>query len=147
MSQKNKTVNINNLEVVVEQGGNNSARVVKSAISVSGPSLSTVRVRNTSSKSPLYKKGISYSGTVEMVRHLVDSSLFDWFKKTQTGETKKVNMSIILKNEAGTQEVLRYNLSGVWPVSYTAPTVSKASNEEAIESVILSYDDFELVGI
>lgn len=77
------------------------------------------------------KRGISKS-----------SSLWDWRQKVIDGKTERKNVSIVLLDEAQ-EEQLRWNLSKAWPSKWTGPTFNSTSNEVAIESLEIVYDEMK----
>lgn len=75
---------------------------------------------------------------------LTDSStLWDWIMKTAQGQVEYRNVSIILLDVAGTNEVLRWDLIGAWPSQWQGTLLNAQAREAAIESLTLVYDELK----
>lgn len=87
--------------------------------------------------------GLNKYSPITLKRGISDSSsLWNWRQKVIDGKTERKNVSIVLLNEAG-DEKLRWNLTKAWPSKWTAPTFNSTSNEVAIESVEIVYDEMK----
>jgi phage tail-like protein len=80
-----------------------------------------------------------------------DHELFDWFQDvvhTTSGlglpdALYKRNLDIVQQDRDGTT-LRRWSLSRAWPVKFVAGEWDNESDENVIESVVLTYDFFEL---
>ena len=99
------------------------------------------------------------SGNKQIVRHIpgpvdyapvtlrygVTSSreLWDWLHSTIQGEVTRRNVSIILLDTKGDQEVMRWNLIDAWPSEWKGTTLNATQRSLAIESLTLTFDSLE----
>lgn len=67
-------------------------------------------------------------------RGLVDTKLWDWHRDVIEGRIKRRTVSIILKDEAGT-EVKRWHADGAYPVKWSIADLDAMSTQVLIESV------------
>jgi phage tail-like protein len=78
--------------------------------------------------------------------------LFDWFQGVAitssglglTDVNKKRNLDIVQQGRYGTT-LRRWSLARAWPVNFVAGDWGNEADEHVIESVMLTYDSFELV--
>lgn len=84
--------------------------------------------------------GLSKFGNVTLKTGLTtDTSLFAWHKQVMDGNITRSNVSIIVLNEARSEQV-RYNLLNAWPSKYTAPDLKANANEIAIEAIEIAHE-------
>jgi phage tail-like protein len=69
-----------------------------------------------------------------------DASLWDWRKKVIDGKTERKNASIILMDEAGSEEKIRWNIVNAWPTKWTGPGFNATANEVAIETLEIAHE-------
>ncbi len=87
--------------------------------------------------------GLNKYSPITLKRGITDStSLWDWRKTVIDGKTERRNVSIVLMNEAR-EEKIRWNLSKAWPSTWKAPSFNSTSNEVAIESLEIVYDEMK----
>ena len=85
-------------------------------------------------------------GDVTLRYGLTDSTeLWEWFKKSINGEVDRRNVSILMLNTAGTQEVLRWNLINAWLSQWRAAPLDALGREVAIESLTMVYETVDRV--
>lgn len=85
--------------------------------------------------------GLNKYSPITLKRGITDSaSLWTWRKTVINGTTQRKNVSIVLYDEAQ-QEKLRWNLSKAWPSKWTGPSFNATSDEVAIESIEIVYDE------
>jgi phage tail-like protein len=69
-----------------------------------------------------------------------DHSLWDWRKTVIEGKTERKNGSIILMDETGSAEKVRWNFVAGWVATWTGPSLNAASNDVAIETVEIVHE-------
>lgn len=70
-------------------------------------------------------------------------SLWDWLMKAVKGEVERKNVSIILLDSAGSDEVMRWNLTDAWPSEWQGAGLNTTDRAIAIESLTLTFDGLE----
>ncbi|MBN1983472.1 MAG: phage tail protein [Chitinivibrionales bacterium] len=86
---------------------------------------------------------VEYSG-VTLTKGLTSSTkLWEWFMAIVAGKDERKNVSIILLNSEGTNEVMRWNLLGAWPSEWHGARFDALGMEIAVESVTLIFDSIE----
>ena len=70
-------------------------------------------------------------------------SLWDWLMKAVKGEVERRNVSIILLDSAGSNEVMRWNLTDAWPSEWQGAGLNTTDRAIAIESLTLTFDGLE----
>ena len=69
--------------------------------------------------------------------------LWDWFDGTLNGETERRNVSVVVFENDGRTEALRWNLFSAWVAGWKAARLDATANEVAIERMTLVYDRLE----
>ena len=69
--------------------------------------------------------------------------LWDWLKTVVSGDVGRKNVSIILVDSSGSNEVMRWNLINAWPSEWQGATLNALSHEMAIESLTLVFETLE----
>lgn len=79
------------------------------------------------------------------LRYGVTSSreLWEWLEKTVKGDVDRKNVSIILLDSQGSDEVMRWNLIDAWPSEWQGAALNATDRSLAIESLTLVFDAFE----
>lgn len=91
--------------------------------------------------------GLHKIGDVTLKRGVIGTGdLFNWIAAARnSGPAAKQNATITLRNEQG-QPIVSWKLSKATPVRYTGPPLGgKASGDLAIEELILSTENIEIV--
>ena len=99
------------------------------------------------------------AGNDQLVRHIpgpVDSAavtlkygvttsrqLWDWLMKAAEGNVQRLNVSIVLLDSQGDNEVMRWNLVDAWPSEWQGAALNASDKALAIESLTLVYDRLE----
>ncbi|RPI71004.1 MAG: phage tail protein [Geobacteraceae bacterium] len=99
------------------------------------------------------------AGNHQLVRHipgLVDSSavtlkygvtksreLWDWLMKSAEGNVQRRNVSIVLLDSQGDNEVMRWNLVDAWPSEWQGAALNASEKALAIETLTLVFDRLE----
>jgi phage tail-like protein len=72
---------------------------------------------------------------------LSDSSeLWDWLMACVAGNVERRDISVLMLDSTGANEVIRWNLFGAWPSEWHGSVLNALSREIAIESLTLVYD-------
>jgi phage tail-like protein len=71
--------------------------------------------------------------------------LWDWMMGAVRGRVERKNVSIIMLDSEGANEVIRWNLIDAWPSEWQSAGFDALSREIAIESLTLVYDSLERV--
>ena len=68
------------------------------------------------------------------------ASLLDWYKKFMNQQWERKTVTIILMDVAR-QEVMRWNITGAYPISWKSPTLKHDDNSLAIEELVLACNE------
>ena len=71
-------------------------------------------------------------------------TLWQWFQSGLRGAVQRKNVSVILLDNAGEREVMRWNLQGAWIKEWKAAALDAQGRELAVESLTLCYETLEL---
>ncbi len=79
------------------------------------------------------------------LRYGVTSSreLWEWLQTTVQGEVKRKNVSIILLDSQGNNEVMRWNLVDAWPSEWQGAALNASDRSLAIESLTLVFNSLQ----
>jgi len=66
--------------------------------------------------------------------------MWDWLMTAMNGEVVRQNVSIILRDKEGKDEVTRWNLDNAWPCRWKGAQLNAMDNEVAIESLYLAHE-------
>jgi phage tail-like protein len=69
-----------------------------------------------------------------------DHSLWDWRKTVIEGKAQRKNGSIILVDEAGDKEAVRWNFINAWATKWTGPSFNATANDVAIETLEIVHE-------
>ncbi|MBB5363549.1 phage tail protein [Deinococcus humi] len=69
--------------------------------------------------------------------------LWDWLMAAVQGEVVRKNVSILMLDAQGTQEVMRWNLVNAWPSQWRGAVLDAMSQEAALEHLTLVFDTLE----
>ena len=76
---------------------------------------------------------------------LTDSTeLLRWLFAAADGRVERRNVSLAMLDDAGVDEVRRWNLIGAWPCEWYGAPLDALGKELAIETLSLAYDRLEL---
>jgi phage tail-like protein len=70
----------------------------------------------------------------------LSTDLWAWFLTAVAGRVERKNVSIVMLDADGVQEVLRWDLINAWPKSWRGAPLDTLSKEAAIESLTLTYE-------
>ena len=73
-----------------------------------------------------------------------DIELWDWRKKAADGAVERKNVSIVLRDDNG-QEQIRWNCRESWPTKWTGTSFNATGNEIAIETLEIAHEGLERV--
>ncbi|AWV06309.1 phage tail protein [Marilutibacter maris] len=87
--------------------------------------------------------GLSSGSNVTLRRGITaDRSLWDWRDSVNSGDLQRRDLSIILMNEKG-EEQIRWNLKNAWPARWNGPGFDATSDAVAIEALELTHEGVE----
>jgi phage tail-like protein len=66
--------------------------------------------------------------------------LWDWLMTAVEGRLSRRNVSIVMLDSSGTNEVLRWNLINAWPQEWYGAPLDAMSRELAIETLVLAHE-------
>lgn len=69
--------------------------------------------------------------------------LWDWLLTAVNGKVERKNVSIILLDSEGTNEVMRWNLHDAWPSEWQGAGLNTTDRAIAIDSLTLVFDSLE----
>ena len=69
--------------------------------------------------------------------------LWDWMMKAAEGNVQRRNVSILLLDSQGDNEVMRWNLVDAWPSEWQGAALNASEKALAIETLTLVYDRLE----
>lgn len=70
-------------------------------------------------------------------------ALWDWLLTAVQGRVERKNVSIIMVDSEGANEVMRWNLVDAWPSAWRGAPLDAMSREIAIEDLTLVFDVLE----
>ena len=91
--------------------------------------------------------GVYKSGDVTLKRGLIGATdLWEWIKSTREGSQEaKRSVTIQLQDEAHSQSVVTWKLTGAQPIKWTGPALNaKGGSDVAMEELVLSVENVEL---
>lgn len=75
---------------------------------------------------------------------LTDSrELWDWLMTAVEGRVERKNISILMLDSEGVNEVMRWNLINAWPSEWCGTMLDAMSREAAIESLTLVFESMD----
>ena len=72
-----------------------------------------------------------------------DNKFFDWISKNNTKDLKRQDMTISLLDDEGNPKMV-WTLLNAWPSKMEGPSFKGDSNEVAIESVTVAYEEMKI---
>lgn len=69
--------------------------------------------------------------------------LWDWLMKSAEGNVERRNVSILLLDSQGDNEVMRWNLVDAWPSEWQGAALNASEKSLAIETLTLVFDRLE----
>ncbi len=77
-----------------------------------------------------------------------DPQLWQWRISVTQGKIAKdklrKNLSIVLLDDTGAEEVRRWNVRDAWPAKWTGPSFNATGNEVAVDTLELAHEGVEL---
>jgi phage tail-like protein len=138
-----------NFEVVLTGVSDDGSAVKGSFAEVSGleAELVVMEYRNGSEEMRLRKlPGLTKYKAITLKRGIIgDLTFWNWIRLGVTGSVKRVEGSIVLKQEDG-QEVMRWNFERAWPSKWTGPGLNAKNSEVAIETLEMQVERLEIDG-
>lgn len=91
--------------------------------------------------------GIFKSGDVTMKRGLIAATdLWEWIKVVREGDRAKSKRTVTvqLRDEAASDVVMTWKLSGAQPIKWTGPAMNAKGGDVAIEEFVLSVEQIDI---
>lgn len=110
-----------------------------------GVSVDVIRYREAGSDQQLrcLPGPVNYSD-VTLRYGLTDSrELWDWLMTAVDGQVERKNISILMLDAEGVNEVMRWNLINAWPSEWRGTMLDAMSREAAIESLTLVFESVD----
>jgi len=138
-----------NFEVVLTNVSPDGASVKGSFAEVAGLEAEVVAMeyRNGSEETRLRKlPGLTKYKSITLKRGIIgDLTFWNWLRQGVTGNVQRVEGSIILKDEDGT-EVMRWNFERAWASKWTGPGLNAKNSEVSIETLEMQIERLEIDG-
>jgi phage tail-like protein len=138
-----------NFEVTLTGVSTDGAAVKGSFAEASGleAEIVVMEYRNGSEETRLRKlPGLTKYKAITLKRGIIgDLTFWNWLREGMTGRVNRVDGSITLKAEDGT-EVLRWNFHRAWPSKWTGPSLNAKNSEVAIETLEIQVERLEIDG-
>src|SRR5581483_2706269 len=80
---------------------------------------------------------VEYSDITLRYGLTTSKELWDWFMTAVQGNVQRKNVSVVMLDSAGVQEVIRWNLINAWVSEWRGAKLDALGHEVAIESVTL----------
>ena len=69
--------------------------------------------------------------------------LWNWFIAAANGNVERKNVSVVLLDSTGANEVVRWNLNRAWPREWNGAVLNTRGNDAAIETLILACETIQ----
>jgi phage tail-like protein len=76
---------------------------------------------------------------VTFKRGLVNKVIWDWYDAVRTGRFKARNVSIVVHDTSGADDLVEFQLVDAFPVKWIGPELSAGGNNLAIESLEVAH--------
>ena len=86
---------------------------------------------------------VDYSDVTLRYGLTASTELWDWFHTGVTGSVIRKDISIIMLDSVGTEEVLRWSLHSAWITEWRGAPLDALSKEIAIETMTLTFEKLE----
>jgi phage tail-like protein len=86
---------------------------------------------------------VHYSDVILRYGLTASRELWEWMLTAVQGRVERRNISILMMDSAGAQEVMRWNLNNAWPSEWRGAPLNAMNDEVAIESLTLVYETLE----
>jgi phage tail-like protein len=68
------------------------------------------------------------------------TELWAWRQQIIDGNIVRLNGSVVVRNEANTLEVARWNFVRAWPTKWEGPSFNAKGNDVAIDTLVLAHE-------
>ena len=151
MSPKQRDDPYSAFNFLVDLGTGDTAKVSAGFQEVAGLGMEVAigEYRSGNDKANRTRKytGIFKSGDVTMKRGLIASTdLWEWIKVVREGDRAKSKRTVTvqLRDEAASDVVMTWKLTGAQPIKWTGPALNAKGSEVAIEELVLSVEQTDV---
>jgi phage tail-like protein len=111
-------------------------------------SVDPIDYRNGSEDTRVRKlPGLKKFTNITLKRGLIgDLGLWNWIRDAQKGEVKRASGSVVLMDETGQNEVMRWNFVRGWPCKWSGPGLNAKNNEVAMETLEICHEGLHIDG-
>jgi phage tail-like protein len=86
---------------------------------------------------------LEYADVVLRYGLTASQELWLWFMNAAKGVVERKNVSVVLLDSSGANEVMRWNLTRAWPKEWSGAPLDARGNEVALESLTLVFETLE----
>ena len=86
---------------------------------------------------------VTYSAVTLRYGLTSSAELWEWLMTAVEGRVSRRNVSIVMLDSTGVQEVLRWNLTNAWPQEWFGAPLDAMSRELAIETLVLAHEGLQ----
>ncbi|MDB4895691.1 MAG: hypothetical protein JWN15_1953 [Firmicutes bacterium] len=88
--------------------------------------------------------GLRKFGNITLKRGLTASlTLWKWRMDTMSGKLDRHDISIVMFDDSGTKELVRFTLRNAWPSKWVGPTLHASDNGVAVETLELVHEGID----
>jgi len=91
--------------------------------------------------------GLKKFTNITLKRGLIgDLGFWNWILEGQKGKVQRADGSVVLMDETGQKEVMRWNFVRGWPCKWTGPGMNAKNNEIAMETLEICHEGLNIDG-
>jgi len=91
--------------------------------------------------------GLKKFANITLKRGLIgDLGLWNWIRDAQNGRVTRADGSVVLMDETGQNEVMRWNFVRGWPCKWSGPGLNAKNNEIAMETLEICHEGLHIDG-
>lgn len=90
--------------------------------------------------------GLPSTSPITLKRGITDDTeLWEWRKTVMQGNVERKNISIVIYDDSGVTEAVRWNLRNCWPSKWDGPGLNAQSSDVAVESLEIAHEGIDRV--
>jgi phage tail-like protein len=91
--------------------------------------------------------GLKKFTNITLKRGLIgDLGFWNWILDAQKGTVRRADGSVVLMDESGQNEVMRWNFVRGWPCKWSGPGLNAKNNEVAMETLEICHEGLSIDG-